>query len=532
MKHISSAVGRPGIIALRLGRRGVTMVSAVLLVFAAAGAVAQVPGEARTVVPGAGEAAAGALGTELGDRLSIALSSPDYPVTPGDTYELVFTVGGELTTTVVTVASNYALNLNLFGTIDTRGLNYLELRRQVEEAVTEAYPQSLPSFRLVSVGLFEVTIRGAIDETTRVNAWGLSRLSDLVQPLLRPYSSSRRVLVTSATAGPRTFDLFSAINLGETDENPRVRPGDSVRVLPVGSLVTVRGEVNRPGRYEILSGDTLSNAVEYAGGFAPNADASSVRLDRAQDGRTSTDRYDISDPDAEGPVLRDSDQITVYSGLRSRPLVFIEGALEPTAEETAAEGQTIEIVEEDMQDVEAGYLRIAEFHHDGLMLSDVIIALRGRIATFADLGRTSVLRAADGEVVEVDGSQLLYGYGDSEDVRLEPFDTIFIPSRRVSVLVSGPVAEPGLYLYVPGQTAEYYIRRAGGYDREISATGEYMILDSAGNERPPGSKVRPGDRIEVQRNNFVYQFNRHFPVIISGLSIVTTVISVLTLINQ
>ncbi|MFP3959137.1 MAG: SLBB domain-containing protein [Spirochaetaceae bacterium] len=530
MRFSPSTAGNPDIVALARVRSAVILLC--LLLLSAGSVAAQVPEEARTVVPGAGEAAAGALGTELSDRLSIAVSSPDYPVTPGDTYELIFTVGGELTTTVVTVASNYTLNLNIFGTIDTRGLNYVELRSQVENAVTEAYPQSMPAFRLVSIGLFEVTIHGAIDETTRVNAWGLSRLGDVVQPLLRSYSSSRRVLVTSATTGPRTYDLFSAINLGETAENPRVRPGDAVRVLPVGSLVTVRGEVNRPGRYEILPGDTLSNAVEYAGGFAPNADAAGVRLDRARDGRTSTDRYDISGADADGPELRDSDQITVYSGLRSRPLVFIEGALEPTDEETAAAGQTIEIVEEDMQDVEAGYLRIAEYHHEGLMLSDVIVSLRSRIATFADLGRTSVLRAADGEVVEVDGSQLLYGYGDSTDVRLEPFDTVFIPSRRVSVLVTGPVAEPGLYLYVPGQSAEYYIRRAGGYDREVSATGEYMILDSAGNERPPGSKVRPGDRIEVQRNNFVYQFNRHFPVIISGLSIVTTVISILTLINQ
>ena len=492
----------------------------------------QVPGEPLTVLPGVERGIAPDTGeAAFPDRLSIALASPDYPVTPGDTYELTFRAGGEITTSVVMVESDYQLNLNILGLINTRDMVYPELRQEVEQMVRDAYPQSMPSFRLIAVGLFEVTVRGAIEETTRSTAWGLSRVSSIVQPLFRSFSSTRRVLLESRGRPPRTFDLFRAINSGATEEDPRLKPGDSVRVLPVGPLVTVRGEVNEPGRYEILPGEALTNAITHARGFTRDADRSAVQLARLQDGRSSIEVYDLSGGAAESPILRDGDQIRVDTSLRDRAFVFVEGALQ-IEEPAAPTTQTVEIIEEDLQDIEMSYVRIAELHYDGLLLSDLLSQLRERITSFADLGRTAVIRDRTGDVIEVDASRLLYGGRRGEDLILEPFDTIFIPSRRVSVLVSGPVGEPGLYLYVPGQSAEYYIRRAGGYDREVSATGEYMILDTEGNERPPGSKVQPGDRVEVQRNNFVYQFNRHFPVIISGLTIVTTVISVLTLINQ
>lgn len=508
------------------------LIVSVFLLSASAGAFAQVPGgQLNNLLGGQGELSAGQGDFAQSERLALAISSRRYPVTPGDTYVLTFSSGGEIASTTVTVQSDYSLNLNIFGEFDTEGMTYTELKRDVESVVRRAYPQSLPSFRLVSVGLFEVTVRGAISETTRATAWGLSRLSNVVQPLLRPFSSKRRVIVTSREGGLESYDLFRAVRAGIEGQDPHLRPGDAVRVLPVGSLVTVRGEVNEPGRYEILSGETISDVVEHAGGFSPEAEPGAVRLGRREEGRTITQTLDVSAAGAQGPALRDGDRITVESVRRNQPVVFIEGALQ-TEEEPDPNRQTIEVIEEDLQDAEAGYLRVSESFYEGLMLSDVLFELRQRLAPFADLQRASVIRASDGRAIEVDASQLLYGYGDASDIELSPFDTIFIPSRAVSVLVNGPVANPGLYLYVPGQTPEYYIQRAGGYDREVSATGAYAVFDTRGVRREEGANVQPGDRIELERNNFVYQFNRHFPVIVSGLSLVTTVISVFALISQ
>ena len=138
------------------------------LLIAAAAVFAQAPGGgAAGDAAEEGEAEAA---EERDDRLALAVSNPNYPVTPGDTYELTFTTAGQLSTSVVTVGSDGTLSLNIFGEIDTTGMTYTSLKRDVEATVRNAYPRSLPSFRLVSVGLFEVTIRGAIEVTTRVTA--------------------------------------------------------------------------------------------------------------------------------------------------------------------------------------------------------------------------------------------------------------------------------------------------------------------------------------------------------------------------
>ena len=525
--------------------RAVGLPIALIFLLAAAG-VAQIPG---TLPGAAGDAGAGPGAGGVGDRLAIAISSPNYPVTPGDTYELTFTAGGELTTSVVTVQSDYRLNLNIFGEFDTRGMTYTELRREVEDTVLEAYPQSLPSFRLVSVGLFEVTIRGAIEETTRVTAWGLSRLSSLVQPLFEPYSSRRQVIISSRIGRSRSYDLFRATNFGVPEEDPYIEPGDSVRVLPIGSVVSVRGEVNRPGRYEILSGNTLSDAIRFAGGFTPEAEEDRVQLVRGRAGTNPTEFHDLSKEGSVGPVLADGDRITVETELLGQPLLFFEGAVAagqaPDGAVPGAGGAQAAAAGEAAAAAAAGgaaaggaaggegqYQRFSVRYQDGLMLSDVLLQYQDRIAPLADLSSAAVIRAGSEEVLPVEAGKLLYGYGDAGDVELRPYDTVFIPSRQTAVLVTGPVAAPGLYLYVPGKPPEYYIRRAGGFNREISTTGEYVVLDAAGNERAGSDHIQPGDQIEVERNNFVYQFNRHFPVIVSSLSLVTTVISLFAVINQ
>lgn len=464
------------------------------------------------------------------ERLALALASPVYPVTPGDEYSLSFTVGGLPTTALVRVQSDNVINLNLFGEIDTTGLTYSELRRQVESMVSDAYPQSMPSFRLVSIGVFEVTVRGAIAQTSRVNAWGLSRLSEVTQSLFQPYSSTRQVVVTNARGENSVYDLFQAFVLGENEEDPYLRPGDSVRVFPVGTLVRVSGEVNRPGRYETILGETVRDVIGFAGGFSPDADRRQVRLSRFDAGTGVRERFDFA-TDSTGPIVRDGDSIFVDSILEQRPVVFFEGAFE-SSEPQDPTTQTIEILEPNIQDIETAYLRISQFHYEGMMLSEALAELRDQIGTFADLAQAAVIRADTNQLIEIDAGQVLYDYGDAEDIELEPYDTVFIPSRLLSVLVTGPVAEPGLYLYVPGRPPEYYIRRAGGYDREISRSGEYVIYDKSGDIRSGAVRINPGDRIEIQRDNFVYQFNRHFPVIVSGLTIITTVITTFAVINQ
>jgi len=66
------------------------------------------------------------------------------------------------------------------------------------------------------------------------------------------------------------------IDLDLATEDPEVKPGDTLRVkqIPQWSKresVTLSGEVNYPGIYDILPGESLLDAIERAGGLTPHA---------------------------------------------------------------------------------------------------------------------------------------------------------------------------------------------------------------------------------------------------------------------
>jgi protein involved in polysaccharide export with SLBB domain len=65
-----------------------------------------------------------------------------------------------------------------------------------------------------------------------------------------------------------------------------LRPGDIVRVDPVGASVRVEGEVRLPGLVRYEPGRRFSDYVQLAGGYSERADRGKVRIKRAVTGQT------------------------------------------------------------------------------------------------------------------------------------------------------------------------------------------------------------------------------------------------------
>lgn len=65
-----------------------------------------------------------------------------------------------------------------------------------------------------------------------------------------------------------------------------LRPGDIVRVDPVGQSVRVEGEVRLPGLVRYSAGRRVSEYVQLAGGFSERANRGKVRIKRAVTGQT------------------------------------------------------------------------------------------------------------------------------------------------------------------------------------------------------------------------------------------------------
>ena len=463
------------------------------------------------------------------DRLMLAISAKNYPVTPGDIYRLTFLLAGKPVSNEILVESDYTLNLNIFGKVNSENMSFSELKPRVEKIISDAYPRSLPSLNIVSVGNFQVLIKGEIPQTSFVIAWGLSRLSEIVQGHIGPYSSIREIGIISKDGRLKKYDLFKALHLGIIEEDPYIMQGDTVIIYRLDNAVEINGEIYRPGKYQLLKNEGLKELIDlYGGGFTKLADTSRIKLDRLAVERPRTFYFDFTRDLPPSFELEDGDVLAIPAKSANLPVVIFEGAVVSPAAGAAAEPEGGEIGFE-------RYNRITHPFIEGESLFDALLAIRESIAPSADLSKAYVIREGSIQPIPVNLEKLLYAYTPSADMALQPFDRIIIPTHRSyssRIPVSGAVYDPGSYAFTPGKNYSYYVDLAGGIDPEMNTDNRVSITDSQGKIRGLDEIIKPGDRIFVHTNNFVYNFNRSFPIITTGIAFITTIIIIIDLLAR
>lgn len=455
-------------------------------------------------------------------RALLALSSPDYPVTPGDLYVLSFLKGAELASLTLVVDGEGRVNLGVFGALDGRGLVFPELKRRVEDLVARAYPGSSPLLTIRSTGVFRVLVTGEVPDSSLFPAWGLTRLSEVFAAVKTSYSSERDVEVTGPDGRARTYDLFRARRVGDFSQDPLLKPGDVVRLARAERRVNVSGEVLRPGTYHLLPGEGLRELLErYAGGLTDVADRTRIRFTRNNEsagGVGEADYLNLEEGKAYRIELRDLDAIAVGPRQAYLPAVFFEGAVGTGAPKSGEQADNPTVSN-----------RVRYVFYPGERLSGAVLALRNSFSAVSDLPRAYLRRARDGAVLPVDLENYLHRFDFTEDPILEPNDVIVVPFRQYFVTVTGAVVQPGRYPYVPDRTYEYYLGLAGGRDEDKNNGRGYAVFDQGGRKRGLDLPIQPEDTIQVPSNSFLYIFQRVSPFVTTTVSVMTLLVSVIQL---
>jgi polysaccharide biosynthesis/export protein len=468
-------------------------------------------------------------------RLSYASSSAEYPVTPADVYTLTFhRSNGDVQSQAVYVDSDYSVDLGIFGKINARGMPFADLRRQVESLVAESYARSFPSLIIESVGVFRVSLGGDIARPRFMNAWGMSRLSELVDAAGEQGASLRSVGLRSIDGDEKSFDLLRAMRDGEESQDPIMKPGDEITLYAASTMIKLSGEVRQAGSYELVPGEGLRDLVEkFGGGLSNLAETSRIRIDRITPGGPTTQYIALSKAYDPSINLEGCIAVSISSRMDRRPFVWFEGAVTATtsAADTAARTEA-EAPAAKRSDVMASTAspgvgdgnRVAVQMNEGEMLSDALREIKDSLSPSADLASASLFRQGSIAPIPVNLQPLLAMANPPSDMRLEPYDRIFIPSLRSTVTVNGAVLTGGSFAYQPNSPASYYIGLAGGIDPERNGNGHYRIYDTNGKRRNEAAPLMPGDRIYVPINSFTYNLVRYTPVVSGIITLVIVVV--------
>jgi protein involved in polysaccharide export with SLBB domain len=170
---------------------------------------------------------------------------------------------------------------------------------------------------------------------------------------MTPYGSTRNITVTSGSGQAKTYDLFQATRGGDLSQNPYLRPGDVVTFNRLERKVTITGAVERPGEYELLTGEHLQDLIEtYARGFTHLADKARIELVRYTEIMSvSGEKLLLKEGDVgRNYILQNHDCITVPDITDRRPAaapdrmerrIVLEGAVRKPGVYNLLPGETL-----------------------------------------------------------------------------------------------------------------------------------------------------------------------------------------------
>jgi len=368
---------------------------------------------------------------------------------------------------------------------------------------------------VIPYGSMYVFVTGEVTKSSWVGITGLTRLQDAITPLFTRYSSIRDVKVKSADGYEKTFDLFKAERYGDLSQNPFLRPGDEIRISSLTNLVTIQGEVKRPGTYQLLPGEGLKELVSvYADGFTEKANTSRLTLlHYLSESSPVGEKMQFDYSRSADMELRLYDVVTVPSLQELLPVAWFEGAVGSSS--TGASPETSQ--------------RLPYTFVPGETVSQAALANRKLFSAVSDLASAYIIHT-DGTKTAVDLAKFIYDYDLTNDFPLQTNDIIIVPFRQFFVTVSGAVYFPGRYPYIPNRSWKYYIGLAGGFDTDRNSGQKITIYDVKSQKVAiAGREIQPEDNIVAESNSFTYNMMKVSSIISTVLSLTVLIISLLGL---
>lgn len=435
------------------------------------------------------------------ERLLAAISNNYYPVTPGDTLSLFYTEGKNTTSLTLQVDGSYRVSIPTLGTVNGKDKTFVEFAREIEQLVVTYLPYSLPRVTLIGTGAFSVAVRGEVTSTREVPAWGLSRLSSVIGGATN-YASTRQIRITARDGSNKTYDLYAALREGDLAQNPYVKAGDVITIPQAERLITLAGEVVRPGVYQPLEGESLHKILEtYGNGVLPSGDARALLVRRFKGDSSSTvDVLRVSAEELESFAVQHLDTIFVNPIVPLTRAVSIEGAV-------TMGGATV------LPSALNSSGRLYYQFFPGETVVEMLQTLSQRFSAVSDLGGTYLLRGE--QLIPIDVQSILMGRpSEVATLVLLEGDRFVVPFNQLFVNVAGAVLKPGTFPYIPDKKADYYIHLAGGFDPAKNRNGAFTVIDKQGNKLSENAIVPPEAIVNAKLNTFQA---------VNGLNLATTV---------
>ena len=214
---------------------------------------------------------------------NINLAVPDqYQLGAGD--ELVMDLWGATEVSYVGAINNQgALKIDGVGQVYVNGLNFDQAKRKITArlkrkhsgigAATNSYNKIHISINVTKVRTVQINIIGEVKVPGTYSLVSLSTVLNALYAAGGPTKEGtfRAVKLIRKGKNIATFDIYKYLLFGSEKGNLQVQDQDVIIVGPYVNRTTIEGAVKRPGKYELLAGETLQDLIQFFGGFTSDA---------------------------------------------------------------------------------------------------------------------------------------------------------------------------------------------------------------------------------------------------------------------
>lgn len=292
-----------------------------------------------------------------------------------------------------------------------------------------------------------------------------------------------------------SVDLYDYLLKGNLPENIQLRDQDVVVVPVRKSTVKIDSAVVRPGIYESMPGETVSQMIDYAGGLSPSASSSIslkriIPIEKRNVERLNIENYYIDYASSRLTPIQNNDEIIVRNIFKTLNQVEIIGQVKSPGIYPYFSGMKLN----DLIAIGGGF-------QDTTFLKSVYRS-RGELVR-----RNPETRYES--VIEIDLNNIING-DDSENIVLQNLDRFVVHANlnffeKKNVQILGEVNIPGSYpILRDGETLQSFIDRSGGFTTKAFDEGIEIFRDSLRvaweNTKIP---LSPGDSVVIKERSGV-----------------------------
>jgi len=208
----------------------------------------------------------------------------DYVVGPGDELSVQL-YGSQNRTTRLTVSRDGTISFPELGPIEVGGKSFSVVREEVSSRISRQLIGVHANVVMGQMRSIRVFVLGEVKSPGSYTVSGMATMTSglFASGGVQAIASLRDVQLKRQGKLVRRLDLYDLLMRGDTSNDAGLLAGDVIFVPPAGHIVSIDGEVQRPGIYELRNEGSLADLIALAGGYTPNADVAKSSLTRVDD---------------------------------------------------------------------------------------------------------------------------------------------------------------------------------------------------------------------------------------------------------